>query len=272
MLELGEHEVSSFITLTYTREGRPLTPDGRRWTLNPKDLQDWLKRFRKRLGSQMRYWAVGEYGTDLEQHPHYHVLLFGVSRETAMQHDKAWTNQDGHGFVHYGYSDVNEKIAGYVTGYATKKWTKEHPALDGRHHEFIRMSKGLGLGAAQAMARAINGPTLSKVRQDDGDIPITSFRYGSKLYPLDSYLKDKVRGATETKVVKTNYDPFYKTRPEMDAGAARYHEKRLAKRLRTARHLEENARARATAAAYRSQTATAPATTHLDETTHNSTQ
>lgn len=239
LLELGEHDAASFITLTYTREGRPTTSKGR-WTLSPTHIDEWTKKFRRNHGP-FRYWIVGEYGepgtkpdgTVKEEHPHYHCILFGVSRETAMQWDHLWTGVPGNGFIDYGHS-VNAKVAAYVSAYATKKLRAGHPALDGRHPEFTRSSRGIGLKTADRIAKYLTGPTLSKVRLENGDMPIQNIRFEGKLYALDPYLKKKIREKANIKVVHDNYDLLAASRADLDPQAAEYHETRLYRRLRTA--------------------------------------
>ncbi len=44
-------------------------------TLLPKDMTDYLKRLRKDAGGTIRYYLVGEYGTETFR-PHYHVHFF----------------------------------------------------------------------------------------------------------------------------------------------------------------------------------------------------
>ena len=75
MLEAQMHEKCSFLTLTYDPENEP---PGR--TLDPDDVQLWMKRFRERLRSEygifVRQYLIGEYG-DETQRPHYHSAPFG---------------------------------------------------------------------------------------------------------------------------------------------------------------------------------------------------
>ena len=73
--EAKDHLNTAFITLTYNDENMLWCGDY--GTLQKKDLQDWLKRLRRQIEPlKIRYYAVGEYGTNTMR-PHYHVLLFG---------------------------------------------------------------------------------------------------------------------------------------------------------------------------------------------------
>lgn len=69
--ELGYHEKSVFLTLTYNDENNI-------GTLSKRHLQLFFKRLRKRLGEQkIKYFAVGEYGEKMLR-PHYHSIVFGL--------------------------------------------------------------------------------------------------------------------------------------------------------------------------------------------------
>lgn len=97
-------EDSCFLTLTYAnphltwKHGRP--------QLVKADLQDYIRAIRRR-GYKIRYYAVGEYGSQTYR-PHYHVLLFGSVPEEVLR--KTWTM----GTIHVG------KITLASCGYCTK--------------------------------------------------------------------------------------------------------------------------------------------------------
>lgn len=155
MLESQKHGDNSFITLTYDPKNLPSD-----LSLNPKDLQDWLKRLRREIEPvKVRYYLVGEYG-DQTHRPHYHVALFGYptcihgnSDSLCLPHPKHMcapcatiTKTWGLGAAHLG--SLTLESAGYVAGYVTKKMTnKNDPRLNGRHPEFARMSLRPGIGA-----------------------------------------------------------------------------------------------------------------------------
>lgn len=87
-----------FITLTYNDANLPLGRDDNP-TLSKRDLQLFIKRLRFH-NPGLRYFAVGEYGTDYKR-PHYHAVLFNV------------TTMD---LVHSSWSDKNGSPIGFVTG------------------------------------------------------------------------------------------------------------------------------------------------------------
>lgn len=67
------HEEKCFVTLTYADSSLP--PGG---TLFRKDVQDFLKRLRKKIApKKIRTFYCGEYGETGSLRPHYHLCIFG---------------------------------------------------------------------------------------------------------------------------------------------------------------------------------------------------
>lgn len=155
MNEKRLYSESSFLTLTY--EDKKL-PDG--GTLVPRDLQLFMKRLRKELGSGLRFYACGEYG-DENRRPHYHVLLFNADFP-----DKRIVGKSGAGHQLYDskmlsgiwkdglhwIGDVTFESCAYVARYVMKKMTGEMEELYDLgtgvvlEPEFQRYSIGLGKG------------------------------------------------------------------------------------------------------------------------------
>jgi len=69
--EASLHKNNSFITLTYNDKNLPKYK-----TLQKKHFQLFMKRLRKKYGSNIRFFHCGEYG-DKYQRPHYHACIFG---------------------------------------------------------------------------------------------------------------------------------------------------------------------------------------------------
>lgn len=200
MLEQLQHSDSSFVTLTYDDDHLPVTN-----SLDPKHLQDWLKRFRKAIAPlKIRYYAVGEYG-DVSQRPHYHIALFGypscrfgVSRYSRTRSEccsscelvrTSWS------FGHVLLGTLGEHSCQYVAGYVTKKMTaKDDARLNGRHPEFGRMSlrPGLGYDALHELASVLLSHDIVDV---NSDVP-AALRHGSRLMPLGRYLRRQLRMMT----------------------------------------------------------------------------
>lgn len=87
---------SKFITLTYSDEYLPIDTFSGAGTLDKTDLQKFFKRLRKvndayakKDRKPIRYFAVGEYGTEL-QRPHYHIILFNAEREAIARLPETW--------------------------------------------------------------------------------------------------------------------------------------------------------------------------------------
>ena len=96
MLEAKSHTNSAFITLTYNDEHLPFTLDGLT-TLCKRDLQNYFKRLRRKLKYEIRYFAVGEYGTKKSdittfegERPHYHAIVFGINQLDYEHISGAW--------------------------------------------------------------------------------------------------------------------------------------------------------------------------------------
>lgn len=119
-LESLKHEKKCILTLTYENSPR---------TLVEKDVQDFLKRLRKKIGVKILYYYCGEYGT-LHKRPHYHMILFGYCFDDL----KFWENRNGrvyyrsniceeiwqHGIVSIDSNPTSEGIS-YTVGYTAGK-------------------------------------------------------------------------------------------------------------------------------------------------------
>lgn len=187
ILEAVVHPTASFLTLTYDTEHVP--HDG---SLRPRDLTLFLKRLRKRLDRNIRYFAVGEYG-DESWRPHFHLALFGIDHEAYEAVNDAW----GMGFIYFG--DLTWESAGYIAGYVTKKMTaKDDARLQGKYPEFARMSLRPGIGALSVVqvAEALQNKHGWDSILRTNDVPV-SLRHGRKDMPLGRYLRMKMREALE---------------------------------------------------------------------------
>lgn len=127
--EFKDVKQSIFLTLTYSDES--VHYDG---NVHKEHLQKFWKRLRKRLGTrQIRYFAVGEYGTKTFR-PHYHAIVGGVDSSFYGLIAASW-NQ---GNIQIG--DVTEASMSYVCKYHVNK--TDYPV--GLNPSFCLMSKGIG--------------------------------------------------------------------------------------------------------------------------------
>lgn len=181
---------TSFATLTYDNDHVPLDEDGTA-ILVKRDLQLFFKRYRKdrnRALGPIRYFAVGEYGTQT-QRPHYHAVLFGVYPWELDIMQRTW----GKGFV--DLKPMVAEHAAYVGHYCLKKWTQEgHEKLQGRPPEFTLMSRrpAVGTAALEAIADAHMTEAGSRHLAETGDVFREVVMHGKHL-PLDRTMLTKLR-------------------------------------------------------------------------------
>lgn len=124
-----------FVTLTYDPKHMPNDN-----SLNKKHVQDYMKRLRKRDGTnKIRYYLTGEYGSKGAR-PHYHVLLFNATEQHAR---KSWNDSRGNpiGYVHIG------KVTLASIAYCTKYIVQPELKTEGKQKPFALMSRAYGIGA-----------------------------------------------------------------------------------------------------------------------------
>lgn len=132
-----EHRASKsahFVTLTYDQKHLRTNQ-----SLCKRDLQLYLKRLRKKDGTNsIRYYAVGEYGSKSGR-PHYHIILFNSNEEHIRL---SWKDSRGHsiGLVHVG--SVTEASISYCTKYIIQK--DMYP--EELEKPFATMSRRYGIG------------------------------------------------------------------------------------------------------------------------------
>lgn len=124
-----------FITLTYSDEN--ITFGETFPTLVKSDLQNFFKRLRKKIHpNKIRYYAVGEYGTNTYR-PHYHIILYNLPHYLVNEIQQSWLN----GFAQIG--TVSRASIHYVTKYHVNK----NVCPEGSQPSFAVMSRKPGLGA-----------------------------------------------------------------------------------------------------------------------------
>jgi len=219
MLEALVNPSASFVTLTYDDEH---LPDG--YTLEPRDMQLFLKRFRKAVSPiAVRFFGVGEYG-DLSGRPHYHLALFfsGEGASLFTPGTDALENQVktswGIGLTHCG--DLTFDSAAYICGYVTKKLTGKGDArlAETQHPEFARMSNrpGIGAHAIRTIAEALQIRHGWNEISKSGDVPQV-LRHGAKSLPLGRYLRRKLREEMNFEDTRTPPEGLYELSLEMSA-------------------------------------------------------
>lgn len=132
--EYKHSKSAMFVTLTYDQKHYP--SDG---SLDKKHLQDFMKRLRKRDGTNtIRYYATGEYGSKAGR-AHYHIILFNAQEDHVRQ---SWVDSKKQpiGMVHIGR--VTEASIAYCTKYIVQPELKIH----GKQSPFALMSRRYGIG------------------------------------------------------------------------------------------------------------------------------
>ena len=160
--ESSLYDFNSFITLTYDDFNLPVGG-----SLDYVDFQKFMKRLRKRVGSKVRFYMGGEYGSEGTMRPHFHACLFGydfpdkVYYKKTSSGEKIYTSKLLESLWPYGLSSVGNvtfESAAYIARYCVQKVTGDlaqaHYRVitdDGeiidRVPEFNHMSLKPGIGA-----------------------------------------------------------------------------------------------------------------------------
>lgn len=209
------NNLGSFVTLTYNDEHLPDSGKYPCGNLKKPDLQKFIKRFRKKLGTGKRvsYFAVGEYG-GRKQRAHYHICIFGLDYPIVKRLvPDAWSLK-GESLGFTTVSDLSKdgfERMRYTVGYTLKKMTSESAVDrlhgDDRNPEFPLMSKNPALGLG--MMPSFVAPLLKHLRYPARGIDRITGYYIEKHYPemvpwhglfkwngrnmiLDAYLQKKL--------------------------------------------------------------------------------
>lgn len=123
--------------MTYDQANQPLIElDGEHYgTLSKRDLQLFFKKLRKvnGKGKSIKYYAVGEYGSDTYR-PHYHAIIFNVKPETLIQAPQIWDK----GFLSVG--NCEPASIHYVAKYVLSSHDDWTPLVS----PFALISQGIG--------------------------------------------------------------------------------------------------------------------------------
>ena len=130
-LESLSHKDNCFITLTFNNE--MLQKRNNPWSVDVRDFQLFMKKLRKKYGSNIRFFHCGEYG-ERTYRPHYHALIFG--HDFRIKTDKNKVQKFGKGKYplyissdlttlwgrgHCTVGELNFDTASYTARYITKK-------------------------------------------------------------------------------------------------------------------------------------------------------
>lgn len=183
--ELKNSYSAHFVTLTYSD---PPLGDFALPTLVKKDVQDFMKRLRKRIRDPIKYYLCGEYGENTCR-PHYHVIFFNLPQEPLKVLFDSWQ----HGLIHIG--EVTPRSIRYTLKYIMQG--KKNSSL----HEYVQrpfalMSKGLGVGYV-----------ISRKKWHRDDITRNYVvQEGGKKTRLPRYFRDKLYSKTDKQKQRVIYE------------------------------------------------------------------
>ena len=239
LLESKSAGSTQFLTLTYSPEEQPLCEDPETGellgTIVKSHVQDYIKALRQRLSRipwytsstapQVRYFAVGEYGTKSER-PHYHLILFGLDERFHETITSTWKA---------GFSSIrpaDSASMAYTLKYTLKDLNDpENPWLRGRAPTFSLMSKRPPIGTLFLPKVA---ESIKRVACDSKGNPICNFPTtvsidGERL-PLDRTMLLKLKALlnlTQRQMLDAYPPNFFITRSEHDQTEATGHHHKL---------------------------------------------
>lgn len=140
-----------FVTLTYADEYLYRIEPHLPASLNKSHYVNFLKRLRKSLPYKIRFFGVGEYGSDSSR-PHYHFMFFlpeYVKRDTFRSYIyKAWT---------YGFNTVKDGLTQrmyYIAKYTVKG--SDHPFCTESPFQTCSCSPPIGFRSFQSNLRILD--------------------------------------------------------------------------------------------------------------------
>lgn len=222
MHEASLHDENSFITLTYAPEFLPKSG-----SLQKRDFQLFMKRYRKKFGNGIRFFHCGEYGDQLGR-PHYHAAIFGHEFKDKRFHKKTssgetyYTSETLNKLWGKGYCIIGElefESAAYIARYITKKVNGD---LKEAHYERIDSETG------EVYSLCPEYVTMSR-KPGIGCLWIE--KYFDEVYNNDEVI---IRGGVACKPPKY-YDEFLRLTDEK-----RYNKVKSMRRVRAASREEQN--------------------------------
>lgn len=204
--EVKVSENAYFVTLTYNDQN--LVYGDYEPTLVKSDMQKFIKRLRKvqnkKTQLKLRYYCVGEYGTNT-QRPHYHAVLFNVAEHTIQKMAETW------GKGHVDIKPVNEAMIHYTTKYHVNF---DKRSRKGKEKEFALMSLKPAIGAAYIEKQKKWHTENENLYVINNGYKMAIPRYyKGKIFPAEKL--DKMRDETYIKVDK-DFDEEYERLKNLD--------------------------------------------------------
>lgn len=188
MLEAKQYQFNYFITCTYDDEHLPLAEwtndhgSGKSPTLCKEDFQKFLKRLRKNLGIQFRYYMCGEYGSHTLR-PHYHAIMFNFpindllfykNTDTGFPLFNSETITQIWGKGHVVISPISWETCAYVARYTLKKAHNDMTEFFDSYNlvpEYVAMSRRPGI------ARNYYDKNYQDIYKFDGIVSVRTHQY-----------------------------------------------------------------------------------------------
>lgn len=198
-----------FLTFTYEDDRLSYDIESKKETLVKSHYKEFMYRLRyhdrKIHKSQIKYYAVGEYGSETNR-PHYHAIMFNLHPSTFLKLADIW----GHGHVHCG--DVTGASVNYVAGYCVGK--HDHEGTTQKPFAFI--SKGIGKDYLTPQMISWHKRNLKMYTRKDGvygplpriykDILFTSAQKARAVDKMDKITSEKYATEIE-RLSKLHEDP-----------------------------------------------------------------
>lgn len=199
-----------FITLTY--EVPPLSPNGIP-TLDRSHLTNFFKRLRHSTHEKLKYYAVGEYGTQFKR-PHYHIILFNYPMRKLLRssnildiwHGGKWPDATP---GHIQIDACTPGSIGYVANYCqvgtfVPDTCTDTGLIDDRIPHFSVMSKKMGLSYLTPRKYDYHVRTLNAF--------VT--RPGGAIQRLPRYFRDKIYTKTERLQIQKEFEEWQALNPQ----------------------------------------------------------
>jgi len=192
---------SQWVTLTYEDSKIPKDPEGIP-VLSKDDLQRFFKRLRKANAAhwleQVRYYAVGEYGTDTKR-PHYHILLYNLHPNVYPKIKAIW----GNGLVYL--APITDADIHYTTKYHLNKDVNSVYPVP----EFTLMSRRPAIGFQYIEPNMeLHQSNLQTFVYQNGHKTLMPRYYKEKIFSKEQRFYIMANAQTETKQ-KTEQDEQY---------------------------------------------------------------
>ena len=214
VLEASQYDENCFLTLTYDDLHIPTIDDVRPdtgevvkfKTVVKKDLQDFIKRLRDRVGyKKIRYFACGEYG-DQSLRPHYHLILFNYKPADLELISKSPLGDEyfQSNFIKEVWPYGNNLVADcewnsccYVARYVVKKYKQDSYLKETKIEQpFILMSRRPGIGQSwfNSHNNCYAGFLENYISTPDGSRKISHNRYfDNQLEKIDPLSLEKIK-------------------------------------------------------------------------------